>query len=60
MITKVEELGQHLSDHIKQQKASEAFKRSECYCEWEECSRAQAPLKSEYNLVHHLRYEMHI
>ncbi|KYR00818.1 hypothetical protein DLAC_11531 [Tieghemostelium lacteum] len=50
---KLSDLGDHLSDHVKNQKG----KKSESHCEWNGCTRGDKPLKSAYNLIHHLRYK---
>jgi len=54
----VEELGQHISEHIKMQKAvNRREKRSGYVCEWDGCSRNKKPFKGCYNLEHHIRYQ---
>ena len=53
----LDELGNHLAEHIKHHKAANRReKRSGYFCEWEGCTRTK-PFKGCYNLEHHLRYQ---
>ncbi|EFA86128.1 hypothetical protein PPL_00688 [Heterostelium album PN500] len=49
----LKELDDHLGVHVKQQKETKFYAQ----CEWFGCSRGGRPLKSSYNLVHHIRYK---
>eukprot|EP01103_Thecamoeba_quadrilineata_P007377 TRINITY_DN17263_c0_g1_i1.p1 TRINITY_DN17263_c0_g1~~TRINITY_DN17263_c0_g1_i1.p1 ORF type:complete len:562 (-),score=67.95 TRINITY_DN17263_c0_g1_i1:33-1718(-) len=56
--TTVEELGSHLTEHIRAQKLlNRKEKRSGYVCEWIGCQRGRRPFKGCYNLEHHLRYQ---
>eukprot|EP01133_Synstelium_polycarpum_P012022 gene12022-14062_t len=53
MFDTLKDLGEHIAEHIKNQKG----KKSESLCEWAGCNRSDKPLKSAYNLIHHVRYK---
>jgi hypothetical protein len=57
VFSSLKELGLHIREHLKHQKAINRKAKTCGYvCKWEGCSR-QTPFKGCYNLEHHLRYQ---
>eukprot|EP01113_Clastostelium_recurvatum_P016283 TRINITY_DN1927_c0_g1_i4.p1 TRINITY_DN1927_c0_g1~~TRINITY_DN1927_c0_g1_i4.p1 ORF type:complete len:374 (-),score=76.94 TRINITY_DN1927_c0_g1_i4:18-1139(-) len=51
-----EQMGQHVNEHVADQRNRKTFSGARYFCEWDGCSRALKPFTSTGNVVIHLRY----